>query len=58
MRVIKENIKEKMHKCKYCGSIYAYTTKDIDYDWSPTMRCPVCKGTNIPSMFDKKVNKC
>ena len=55
MRVIQENMEERIHKCKHCGSVYAYTPKDIDYFWSPTMECPICKATNNTSIFDRKV---
>lgn len=55
MRIIKENMKEKIHKCEKCGSIYAYTCEDVDYFYVPTMKCPVCKSYNTPSIFDKKV---
>ena len=55
MRIIEEKLEEMIHKCKYCGSTFSYTAKDVDYFWTPTMRCPVCKATNSPSMFDRKV---
>ena len=55
MRVIKRNDVEKTHKCDKCKSVYAYTSKDVDYFWTPTMKCPVCESINYPSIFDRNV---
>lgn len=55
MRIIEKRLQEKIHKCGYCGTVYAYTSKDIDYSWEPSMKCPVCKSYNTPSIFDRKV---
>ncbi len=54
--LVRKNPKWK-HKCKYCGSIYTYTAKEVDYYWHPTVRCPVCENRDEVSIFDKKVKE-
>lgn len=55
MRVLKEVNEEKVHKCKYCKSTFAYAAKDVDYTWYNHIKCPVCNSVQSASIFDKKV---
>ena len=57
MRVIKENNIERQVKCETCGSVIAYETKDIDRNFFPTIKCPVCSQLIKISRFDRKVRK-
>lgn len=57
MEVIKNNDVERIHKCENCRSIYTYKPSEVDYDWTPSMKCPVCKSINHPSIFDRKIKK-
>ena len=55
MRVIKENDKEKIHRCEYCDSIIAYKAKDISHSFYDAVLCPVCNNFTAISIFDKVV---
>ena len=57
MEIIKiVNIRKK-HKCKYCKSIYTYRPSDVDWGWYNHIKCPVCKGIDEVSIFDKKIRE-
>lgn len=55
MRIITRNNIERIHKCSYCKSIFAYTAIDIRTRMYDTVDCPVCNHTEEVSCFDKKV---
>lgn len=55
MRVLKEVNEEKVHKCVYCKSTFAYKAEDVDYNGYNHIKCPVCKSMQSTSIFDKKV---
>lgn len=58
MRVIKEGLLvEKQKKCSRCGTIFAYTKKDVDFRLYATVSCPICGNMEEISMFDKKVKE-
>jgi len=57
MRVVVEVNEERIHKCQYCKSIFAYEAKDIDHFWNDTVKCPICNSEIEISIFDKKVEK-
>lgn len=57
MRIIKEEKSERIHKCVYCKSVYAYLPEDIDRVCNATTKCPVCKEHNCVSIFDKRVKE-
>lgn len=55
MRVIvdRSNI-EREHKCKRCGSVYAYTPKDVSFLLG-MICCPLCHNWEQPTFWDKIV---
>ena len=57
MRVIKEDKTERVHKCKHCKTIYAYTMKEVHVFIYRTLHCPVCGELNYLSKFDKKIKE-
>lgn len=57
MRIIEKNEKEKIKKCNYCGSIFAYKPEDIINCIYKKVLCPVCKNFVEVSIFDKTLKE-
>ena len=55
MREIKENNVERQVKCKNCGSLIGYLSKEVHTFIYKTINCPVCGETIYVSRFNRKV---
>ena len=58
MRIIKKDEKERIKKCKFCNTKFAYKMEDVfeslGFD-TRCVECPICNKWNIISKFDRSV---
>ena len=59
MRIISEDETERICKCGFCGTKFAYIRKDIlvEFLGSKYVACPICSNPVSVSIFNKKVKK-
>jgi DNA-directed RNA polymerase subunit RPC12/RpoP len=57
MRIIKVNKVEKIKKCSFCKTVFAYSFEDMHTAVYPTVKCPTCGKILDVSIFDKKVKE-